>query len=323
MVTPHSAFRIPHSDGPAVETIGLTKVFARAFGRGRVAALDGLDLRVERGQIFGLLGPNGAGKTTLVKILLSIVSPTSGSVRMLGQDVGDAENRTRIGYLPENPQYPTYLNAAQVLDYFGRLSGVERADRARRIDELLMLVKMDRWHGAKVGKYSKGMTQRLGIAQALINDPELVFFDEPTDGVDPIGRREIRDILVDLKRRGKTIFLNSHLLSEVELVCDTVAILNRGRLIRYGSVLELTADAHRYRLEVDGLSEEVEREVAEIALFCSREDRYLDLSLKDLDELNRIIDRLRAGRVRIGAVVPQKTSLEEMFVNVIEAETAE
>ena len=318
MVTPHSAFRISHSN--AVEAVGLTKVFARAFGRRRVVALDGLDLKVAQGQIFGLLGPNGAGKTTLVKVLLSIVTATGGSARVLGRDVSDVGNRARIGYLSENPRYPAYLTAAQVLDYFGRLSGIGGADRAHRIDELLALVKMDRWRGTKVAKYSKGMAQRLGIAQALINDPDLVFFDEPTDGVDPIGRREIRDILVDLSRRGKTIFLNSHLLSEVELVCDTVAILNHGRLVRYGSVQELTADAHRYRLEVEGLSEEVEREIAEIALFSSRKDRCLDVSLNNLDELNRIIDLLRAEHVQIGAVVPQKTSLEEMFVNVIEAE---
>lgn len=316
----YSEIRNPKSDELAVETVGLTKVFTRAFGRDRVVALDGLDLKVARGRIFGLLGPNGAGKTTLVKILLGISTPTSGAARMLGRDIADVRNRARIGYLPENPRYPAYLSGAQMLHYFGRLSGMERADLPRRIDELLSQVKMDRWHRTKIAKYSKGMIQRLGIAQALVNDPELVFFDEPTDGVDPIGRREIRDIMVDLKRQGKTIFLNSHLLSEVELVCDTVAILNKGRLIRYGSVQELTTDAHRYRMEVDGLSEETERKIESVALFCSKDGRYLDVSVDDVDALNGIIDLLRADRVRIGSIVPQRMSLEDMFVDVIEAE---
>ncbi len=240
-----------------IETKGLTKVYSSSFKKNKVQALVDFNLNVEKGVIFGLLGPNGAGKTTLVKLLLGITFPTAGSASMIERDISDYKTKKEIGYLPENHKYPSYLKGGEVLKYFGRLSGMNGAGLDKRIDELLELVKLSQWKKTKVKAYSKGMMQRLGLAQALINDPELIFLDEPTDGVDPIGRKEIRDILAELKSRQKTIFLNSHLLSEVELITDRVGILNKGRLLREGTVKELTEKKEEYKLVVDSTSENI------------------------------------------------------------------
>ena len=199
----------------AIETKTLSKDYELSFGKKKVRALTELDLIINGGTIFGLLGPNGAGKTTLVKLLLQIIYPTYGSAKLLGEDINSYELKKRIGYLPEDHKYAPYLTGGDVLKFFGKLSGLNGTTLDKRIDELLELVKLSKWKKSKVKTYSKGMMQRLGLAQSLINDPELIFLDEPTDGVDPIGRKEIRDILLELKSRSKTIFLNSHLLSEV------------------------------------------------------------------------------------------------------------
>jgi len=217
--------------------------------RGRVHALRGVSMRVHQGEVFGLLGPNGAGKSTLVKILMTVISPTACKGTMLGRPVGHKPTLARVGYLPEHHKFPDYLSGGQVLEHYAALAGVGRADRKRRAGELLDLVGIARWRDQRVSGYSKGMRQRLGVAQALMNDPDLVFLDEPTDGVDPVGRRDIRAILLELKRRGKTIFLNSHLLSELELVCDRVAIMVQGRVASQGTIDELTAYGRRYEIE--------------------------------------------------------------------------
>jgi ABC-2 type transport system ATP-binding protein len=281
-----------------------------------VQALQGLDLRIERGRVFGLLGPNGAGKTTLAKLLLAIAFPTSGRALVLGRPAGDVGARARIGYLPERHRYPPYLTGAQVLHFFGRLSGLRDPERSRRVGALLERVRLQEWARVKVQKYSKGMLQRLGMAQALLNDPELLILDEPTDGVDPIGRREIRDLLLEQKARGATIVLNSHLLSEVERICDRVAILKEGRLLREGGVEDLTRPAGACRIQARGLRPEalaaVRAEVPELVAVADAIEFRGGVAL-----LNRVIDLLRGRGVEITAITPGQESLEEVFVKVI------
>lgn len=218
----------------AVETRDLTKIY-----RGKIMALRGIDLRVPKGSIFGLLGPNGAGKSTLVKVLLSIVSPTSGAATLFGRDISFADARLGVGYLPEGHRFPRYLTGRGVCEYFGKLSGITGAKLNKEIEEKLELVGMSRWAKTPITRYSKGMAQRVGIAQALLGDPGLVLLDEPTDGVDPVGRQQIREVVKEAARRGTTVFLNSHLLLEVEQVCDHVAILHQGRVIKQGTVEEI------------------------------------------------------------------------------------
>lgn len=218
--------------------------------RGRVHALRGVDLFVKRGEVFGLLGPNGAGKSTLVKILMTVISPTRASGSMLGGPVGHKGTLARVGYLPEHHRFPDYLTGAQVLDFFGAMSGIPGRERKKRAAPLLDLVGMTDWKKKRVKSYSKGMRQRVGIAQALMNDPDLVVLDEPTDGVDPVGRRDIRNILQKLKDEGKTVFLNSHLLSELEMVCDRVAIMVQGKVASQGTIAELTESGRRYEIDL-------------------------------------------------------------------------
>jgi len=267
--------------------------------------------------VFGLLGPNGAGKTTLVKLILGIAFPSAGWAVVLGRPPGDVPAKARIGYLPENHRYPAHLTGAEVLHHFGRLSGMRDPGRSRRVDELLRRVRMDEWRRTRVQKYSKGMMQRLGMAQALLNEPDLLILDEPTDGVDPIGRHEIRDILIEQAGRGTTIFLNSHLLSEVERLCSRVAILKEGRMVRQGTVAELTRTADVYEVEVRGF------DGAALAALQARhpglrpaEDMTLELP-GDLAALNRLIDALRASGVAIAAIRARRDSLEDVFVKVV------
>ena len=220
------------------------------FGSKNVPALRGITMQVHRGSVFGLLGPTGAGKSTLVKILMTVIRATSCRGTMLGHRVGDKAALARVGYLPEHHKFPEYLTAGQVLDYFGALADVPRAERRKRAPELLELVGIAKWKDHKVKGFSKGMRQRLGIANALMNDPELVVLDEPTDGVDPVGRKEIRTVLTTLRDQGRTVFLNSHLLSELEMVCDRVAILVQGTVASQGTIDELTRESRRYEIEV-------------------------------------------------------------------------
>src|SRR5271165_843198 len=223
----------------AIETNGLQKIYRNRWRGREFTAVAGLSLRVPAGTKYGLLGANGAGKTTFVKMLLSAVGPTAGRASLFGRDSQDPESRRPVGYLPENHRFPTYFTGAGMLDFYGALSGMSGADRKRRSAELLELVGLESWGDVRIKKYSKGMLQRLGLAQALMHRPRLLLLDEPTDGVDPVGRRHIREILNGLTGTGVTIFLNSHLLSEVETFCDYVAILNRGQLALEGKMSDL------------------------------------------------------------------------------------
>ena len=302
----------------SIEISNLTKVYNKK--KHEVRALNELTLNISPGIIYGLLGPNGAGKTTLIKILLGIVRPTLGNAKILGVDINDYSIRKKIGYLPENHKFPQFLTAEGVMKYFAELSGVEINNPNKEIDRLLALLNMTKWKGTKIKKFSKGMMQRLGLAQALINNPDLIFLDEPTDGVDPIGRKEIRDLLVRLKNEGKTIFLNSHLLSEVELVSDRIAILNKGSLIKEGTVEEITALKQIYTLDLENeLPENIIKDSLKdftIKELDNDKSTY-EFHISDMKELNKLIDNLRENNIVIKAVTPQKNTLEEMFISLI------
>jgi ABC-2 type transport system ATP-binding protein len=308
----------------ALECDRLSKTYRSGIrNRREVMALQDLTLTVERGQIFSLLGPNGAGKTTCVKILLSLTHPTAGQASLLGLPITGPKARRRVVYLPENHRFPGYLTGEQVLSSFGSLAGVSDADIARRTTELLTLVGMNDWRKVKVKRYSKGMMQRLGLAQALINDPDLIFLDEPTDGVDPVGRKEIRDVLRNLKTAGKTIFLNSHLLSEVELISDQVAILDHGKLLKMGTVDELTVTDSSYHITCEGtVPEAFITEASARVLGVSASAEGLIARVPDVQGLNAVIDLLRKHQVPIASIQKQRSTLEESFINLITKEVA-
>jgi len=282
--------------------------------RGKIHALRGIEMRVRLGEVFGLLGPNGAGKSTLVKILLTVIAPTQATGKVLGMPVGHKPTLARIGYLPEHHRFPEYLTGSQVVDFYGAMCGVPRDVRRARMPELLDLVGMSAWGKTRVKRYSKGMRQRIGIAQALINDPDLVVLDEPTDGVDPVGRRDIRGMVQRLKERGKTVFLNSHLLSELEMVCDRVAILVQGRVASQGTLEELTLDSRRYDIVIRGKPPAwVDRPSADAGAGNTR----FSLPTDEPEGVQPLIDRLRAEGVTIIAVTPVRASLEDLFMRAV------
>src|ERR1700704_1723296 len=243
---------------PIVEIESLTKDYETGFWRKRkTRALDGLSLTVESGQIFGFLGANGAGKTTTLKLLMRLIYPTAGTARILNRELGDVAMHARIGYLPENPYFYDYLTAREFLNYCGELFGLDRVTRERRTEELLTLVNLEtKGWDRQLRKFSKGMLQRVGLAQALVNDPEIVFLDEPMSGLDPVGRREVRDLIASLRTQGKTVFMCSHILSDIEVLCDNVAILKHGRLAHAGSLGELRAgEANRIEVIATGAND--------------------------------------------------------------------
>ena len=301
-----------------IETQNLSKEYTAKFSKQKVNALNEFTFNVEQGEIFGLLGPNGAGKTTLIKMLLAITFPTSGSAKLFGTDVTNYKAKTKVGYLPENHKFPSYLTGEQVLSYYGQLSGMkEGADMNKRIDEMLAMMNLTQWRKTKIKKYSKGMMQKLGLAQSMLSDPDLIFLDEPTDGVDPIGRKEIRDILAQIKSRGKTIFLNSHLLSEVEMICDRVAILNKGDLIKEGSVHDLTLAENIFAIHtVEAITMEIKQKVLSVDGNAGIGENEINTE-SSVDSLNSIIDILRSGKINIQRVTQKTSTLEELFINVI------
>ena len=293
------------------------RALAKSFGRRkRARALDGVTLEVGRGSIFGLLGPNGAGKTTLIKILMGLVPSWEGEARVFGRSAGDPAARTRIGFLPEAHRLPGYLTGRAVLRLFAMLSGCERAWVEERIPGWLARVGMEKDADRKVREYSKGMMQRIGLAQALIHEPELVFLDEPTDGVDPVGRAAVREIVAGLRARGTTVFINSHLLMEVERMCDRVVVMDRGRILREGTVAELTPRTGRFAFELEPVPAELERLLSGLGRELARGERGFELALAP-EELDQVVDRLRAARVSIRSLQPGKLSLEEAFIGMV------
>ena len=309
----------------AIQTQNLTKHYRSGlFKRKNIPALEKVSLSVEQGEIFGLLGPNGAGKTTFVKLILSIVHPTSGTATILDFPLGKRELKEYCGYLPENHRYPGFLTAENTLVFFGRLNGLPETNLKEKARALLETVGLKDWAKVKTKKFSKGMLQRLGLAQSLINDPKILFLDEPTDGVDPIGRKEIRDLLLRLKAQGTTIFLNSHLLSELEMVCDRVAILNKGKVVRLGTIAELTTQKLAYVLQLSSpVTKEIREQLQQTILPIEYNDTSLVVSLHDKSELNRIIDILRAGGIGIESMNQQKTSLEDYFIQIMKGENGQ
>ncbi len=247
-----------------LETRDLTKVFKDFWYRDKVRAVDNVSIQVGSGEVFGLLGPNGSGKSTVVKLALGLLRPTKGFVAVFGRPARSYRNKGRIGYMPEESYLYRYLDAEATLDFYGKLYNLPRAERKKRTQALLKMVGLTGARRRPIKEYSKGMARRIGLAQALIGDPELVFLDEPTTGLDPIGTREIKDLIIDLKNRGKTIFLCSHLLADVEDVCDRIAILYGGKVCAEGSVEELLSKKNTTRITAPTLSDAAIREVAEI-----------------------------------------------------------
>lgn len=302
-----------------IEAVGLRKVYRSRFGGRSVRALDGIDIAVQPGEVFGLLGPNGAGKTTTVKILLGLTHSTDGQARLLGIAASDPASRRRVGYLPEGHRFPGYLTARQTLSIFGRMSGVDSRKLAARVPRLLERVNLTDWADRKVKKFSKGMTQRLGLAAALIHEPEVLLLDEPTDGVDPVGRREIRDLLREEASQGRAILLNSHLLSEIERTCDRVAILRQGKIVAQGSIADLTAQESRYRMIVAPADESLLVSLRETGATVERVNGHLELSTRDVAHLNELVDRVRGRGAMLEELSPIRSSLEDVFVGLVRA----
>lgn len=301
-----------------IELTQLTKDYETGFLRKkRVRALDHLSLEVRRGEIFGFLGPNGAGKTTTLKLLMRLIYPTSGSARILGRAIDDVETHSRIGYLPENPYFYDYLTGRELLDYTAALFGMPRDVTATRGQELLALVGLDSSRANRqLRKYSKGMLQRIGIAQALVNDPEVVFLDEPMSGLDPIGRREVRDLLLSLREQGKTVFFSSHILSDVEALCDRAAILSRGKLHRCGTVQQLTGSGDSaFEVVAVGINPSALGRFSEIASLQSATatPNGVHLVLSDDRGVDDALALIRDCAGSLVSVNPRRVSLEDLF----------
>lgn len=307
----------------AVSTQGLTKTYSSAFGRSKIEALKGVDIQVAQGEIVGILGPNGAGKTTLLKILLGVVAPTSGHASIFGKPIGDENARHRLGYLPENHRFPPYLTARQTLDVYGRLSNLDAAYRKEHIPRLVEEAGLADWMDTRVGKFSKGMMQRLGLAQATLNDPDILVLDEPTDGVDPVGRREIRDRLRVLKAKGKTILINSHLLTEIELICDLVAILNKGLIVRTGSISDISSEGTGWRIQCRNMPLEFDVTPFGAHLEDGNSEQTIILDGGVTETLNLLIDSLRAKNVSILSIEKHRKSLEAGFLDIIDGQKAQ
>ena len=329
------------ANGLAVDLRDVAKTYPR-----RVEALRGIEMRVHRGEIFGLLGPNGAGKTTLVKIMMTAVRPDRAAGTVLGRPIGDKPTLRRIGYLPEHVRFPGYLTGRQAVEYYGALGGVDRSARTRRSLELLDTVGLTDAANNKVSSYSKGMQQRLGFAQALITDPEMVLLDEPAEGIDPFGRRQMRKILVGLREQGKTVFLNTHLLGELEMICDRIAILTTGCVIRQGSLDELTKEGRYYAIDIEADdASDLARAVAEalnVKLTPGEADdpsakelafrgrlpqgaplvligSVLRVEQADAQAVQPVLDALRAKDLTVRSLRPVRQSLEDLFVASISA----
>jgi ABC-2 type transport system ATP-binding protein len=288
--------------------------------KGGIHALRGVEMRVQRGEVFGLLGPNGAGKSTLVKILMTVIQPSHCEGTLLGRPVGHKATLARVGYLPEHHQFPAYLTARQLLHHAGAMGMVDRATRQRRACELIDIVGMHDWADERIGSFSKGMRQRVGIAQALMNDPQVVVLDEPTDGVDPVGRRDIRAVLARLKSEGKTVLLNSHLLSELEMICDRVAILVGGSVRVQGTMAELTGPRTGYAIRLDtGSDLEAAHAVARSSTSVETQihDGILQFATSTAAQLQPSIDALRRAGFVIAAVQLQKPTLEDLFMETV------
>ncbi len=305
----------------AVEIENLSKDYETGFWKKkRIRALDGLTLNVRPGQIFGFLGGNGAGKTTTIKTLMRLQFPTEGSAKILGHDISDVQMHSRIGYCPENPYFYDYLTARELMDYFGELFGYDAAHRNLKTQELLHAVGLEEkdWK-RQLRKYSKGMLQRVGLAQSLINDPEVVFLDEPMSGLDPVGRREIRELIAGLREKGTTVFMSTHILSDIEALCDEVAILRGGRLAASGDLQELlsrSGESQALEINVQGVKAESIKDKIEFIAGAEITAKPNGVSIHVVDEsdIDAVLQITRSAGGRLTSIHPVKQSLEELFV---------
>jgi ABC-2 type transport system ATP-binding protein len=309
--------RITQTMKLAIETYELTKWYRGLLGRNAFAAVDHLDLQVPCGQVFGFLGPNGAGKTTTIMMLLGNVRPSAGHARLLGRPVGHVEAKRRIGFLPEKFQFHDLLQADEFLELNGKLYGMGRAERRRRIDEVLELVGLADRRRDRLGQFSKGMQQRIGLAQALMHEPELVILDEPTSALDPIGRRQVRDVVLRLKSAGTTVFLNSHLLSEIELTCDQVAILKRGRLVKQGPIDALLAPPSTVELRLEQVTPAITASLAALGRLSAGEAGLLQVEVENARRIPEVAEAVIRGGGRLLSMVARRETLEELFVRVV------
>jgi ABC-2 type transport system ATP-binding protein len=299
---------------PVLVIEDVKKTFKIGFARKVVEAVRGISFGVERGEIFGFLGPNGAGKTTTIKMCMDLIRPSGGSIRLFGLPPGSVEARRSVGYLPEQPYFYDYLKPGEILDFFGRLHGLSRPERKRRSGELLSLVGLSHAADRTLRRFSKGMLQRVGLAQALVGDPELVVLDEPLSGLDPIGRKEVKEIISSLKQRGKTIFFSSHILSDIELLCDRIAIIDRGKLRAAGPIRDfLHAEQSEVEIIASAVSDGLRTEVSALA----RSVQVLGRNVKIICDSQRstaLVEKLVKGAAAVESVVPRSETLEEIFV---------
>src|ERR1700727_1069493 len=292
----------------AIEILGLEKTYQVGFWRKRPKlALRPLNLKVEEGEVFGFLGPNGAGKTTTLKLLMGLVFPTGGSARILGREWTDPSVKAQIGFLPEQPYFYDYLTAHELLEYYGQLSGVPAKQRKQRVEQVLDQVGLHDVQGVQLRKFSKGMLQRVGIGQAILHDPKLVFFDEPMSGLDPMGRREVRDLMEQLKHEGKTVFFSTHILSDAEALCHRVAIIHKGELRGVGRVEDLTSTVQG---KAEGIlqSTQIPASIKALGAACHLTGDTVR-AIVDETQQDAAIDALRRERIRLIAITPLRTSL--------------
>jgi ABC-2 type transport system ATP-binding protein len=302
------------ADAPAIRARGLHKRY------GLHVALTGLDLDVGPGQVVGLLGPNGAGKTTTVKILTGLVQATGGTAELFGVPAGDPAARRRLGYLPEHFRFPEWLPGIELLRFHARLAGRDARREDDRLHQLLALVGLEGRGDERIRGYSKGMTQRLGLAQALVGEPDLVLLDEPTSAMDPLGRREIRELIRGLAASGTAVLLNSHLLSEVELVCDHVVVIDRGRVLRSGTLEEVRSSSLEVRVRVDRVDERIRDVAAAHGAVIAADDHELLVGVADPDAVPQLAADLVQAGARLQALVPLQRSLEDVFVGLVGGE---
>ena len=297
----------------AIEILGLEKTYRVGFWRKRPkCALRPLHLNVEEGEIFGFLGPNGAGKTTTLKMLMGLVFPTGGSARILGMDINDSTVKAQIGFLPEQPYFYDYLTARELLEYYGRLSGVVGKDLSPRVEKVLGRVGLPDVGGVQLRKFSKGMLQRVGIAQAILHEPKVVFFDEPMSGLDPMGRREVRDLMEQLKAEGKTVFFSTHILSDAEALCDRVAVIHLGELRAVGAVADLTSGVQG-KVEIIWEGTSVPASMKALGADCHVTGENVRAIVPE-ESQDAVLDVLRRERLRLVSLVPVRTTLEQYFV---------
>jgi ABC-2 type transport system ATP-binding protein len=303
------------SDDVVLEVEGLRKVFHIGFFRKRVEAIKGTTFQVKRGEIFGLLGPNGAGKTTTIKAILRLIFPTEGEIRIFGRSAGDREAAKRVGYMPENPYVYQYLKPLEFLDLCGRLVGMPKTDRRARSEEMIDKVGLRDAMDRPIGKFSKGMMQRIGLAQALLHDPELLILDEPMSGLDPIGRKEVRDLLVELRERGKTLLFTSHILSDVELLCDRVVVMQEGKITSEGQVHHLLEAAGcQVEIRLSGASEALKDSLGSRGTILDDGAGHLTLRVESQKAVDEIIRISNAAGARLDAMIPERQTLEKLFL---------